>query len=96
MATFAPYPIRHGVRMKHDSHLSQMIKEPYARIHPREGAKRRIKDNEKIRLSAGGNSIIAKVQLDERVADGTVVLPFGFEQQIPVHELGEEFDEWFY
>ena len=89
LATFAHVLFDEGVRMKHDSHLSQMIKEPYARIHPGEGAKRGIQNNDKIRLSVSGNAIVVTMKWDARVAESTVVLPLGFEHQIPVHELGK-------
>lgn len=86
LATFAHVLFDHGVRMKHNPHLLQVVKEPSIRLNPHEAAKRKIKEGDTIQLSGNGNAITAKIKLDERVADNTVVLPIGFEE-IPVHEL---------
>lgn len=87
VATFASVLFDEGVRMRHDSHLSQLAKEPFARIHPDEGAKRGVKDGSEAQLTAGNNSIQIKVKWDKQVAMNTVVLPLGFEQKCPVHQL---------
>jgi len=87
-ATFSRILFDHGVRMKHDPHLIQLAKEPKLRLRSQEGKKRGLNDGDTVRLSANGNSIKAKIQFDEGVAEGTIVLPLGFEQEIPVHELG--------
>lgn len=85
-ATFAPALFDHGVRMKHNEHVVQLAKEPRVRIQPGEGQKRGIKDGDTVKLTANGNSIFAKVKLDSRVAESTVVLPLGFEE-VPAYEL---------
>ncbi len=85
-ATFAPALFDYGNRMKHNSHVIQLAKEPKVRIHPQEGTKRGLQTNDKIRISANGNSISAKVKLDDKVAMNTAVIPLGFEQ-LPAHEL---------
>lgn len=77
-AVFAPVLFDHGVRMQHNQHLIQLAKEPRARLHPEEGAKRGIHDHEAVRVSMGGNSITINVELNADVAQGTVVLPIGF------------------
>lgn len=87
-ATFSRLLFDHGVRMKHDPHLVHMAKSPRIRLAPHEGEARGLKDEDKVRVSANGQSIVAKVKLDEGVAKGTLVLPLGFEAEIPVHELG--------
>lgn len=86
-ATFSRLLFDHGVRMKHDPHLVWMAKEPRMRMNPQEGAIRGLKDNDKAQCTANGHTITAKVQLDENVAMGTLVLPLGFELEIPVHDL---------
>lgn len=86
LATFAPALFDHGVRMKHDPHVIQLAKSPKVRMHLIEGAKRGIKEGDKIRLSANGNSLMATVKLDAKVAAGTIVVPLGF-PEIPVQEL---------
>lgn len=85
-ATFAPALFDNGVRMKHNSHVVQLAKEPLVRIHPLEGAKRKIQSGDEIYLRANGAEIIAKVKLDASVSERTVVLPLGF-PQVPVQEL---------
>lgn len=86
-ATFARALFDRGVRMKHNPHVIQLAKEPRVRIHPQEGSKRGIKDGDRVNIKADGNTISAKIKLDEGISHGTVVLPLGFEQ-VPVHELG--------
>lgn len=86
-ASFAPALFDHGVRMKHNPHAIWLAKEPRARLHPNEGAKRDLKDGDTVHLSADGNTIKAKIKLDDRVAEGTIVLPLGF-PEVPVHDLG--------
>ncbi len=87
-ASYARVLFDQGVRMKHDVHVLQLVKEPRARLHPDEGSKRNIQDGQEVRLSANGNTIVAKVQLDKHVALNTIVLPLGFDD-LPVHELGD-------
>lgn len=88
-ATFTHILFDHGNRMKHNTHLVQLAKEPYARINPIEGMKREICNHEMISLSANDHpelSITAKILLDERVPINTIVLPLGFEE-LPSYQL---------
>lgn len=87
-ATFSRVLFDHGVRMKHDPHLFKLVKEPRFRLTSKEGIKRGLKDHESVRVSVNGNSIEGKIKFDEGVAEGTIVIPLGFEDEIPVHELG--------
>lgn len=87
LSTFSTALFNTGARMKRNSRLFQLSKEPGVRIHPQDGIERGIQQGDRVRLSRNDHSITAKVKLDERVAAGTVVLPQGFEQ-IPVKELG--------
>lgn len=86
-ATFAPELFDHGVRMKHNPHVVQLAKEPYVRLNLVEGQRRGLKTGENVKILAHGTSITAKIKLDERVAEGAVVIPIGF-QQIPAYEFG--------
>lgn len=87
LASFAPALFDHGVRMKHNPHVLQLVKEPHARLHPSEGEKRSLQNGQSVSLKANGCTINAKIKFDDRVAEGTIVLPLGFEK-IPVHEFG--------
>lgn len=87
LATFAPALFDHGVRMNHNQHVIKLAKEPAIRIHSTEAIKRKIKNNDRVKISANGNTITGKIKLDDKVAERTVVLPLGF-PEIPVHELG--------
>lgn len=87
-ATFSRTLFDHGVRMKHDPHLVWLAKEPRLRLSPEEGTQRGLQDDGMVRVTANGNSIVAKIKFDKQVAKGTIVLPLGFEQEIPVHDLG--------
>lgn len=86
-ATFASAIFDHGVRMKRNKHLVQMAKESSIRMNGREAVKRGFLEGDVVEIKANGNVIKAKVKIDGRVADGTVVLPLGF-PEVPVHELG--------
>lgn len=86
-ATFAYALFDHGVRMLRNTRLVQMAKAPKLRINPAEGVRQGVEDGKSVKLRANGNAITAPVQYDERVAEGTVVVPLGFEE-IPVHDLG--------
>lgn len=86
-ATFAYALFDHGVRMRHNPHVVELVKEPRARIHPSEAQKRRIQDGDTVRITANGNQISAKIKLDPAVAKNTLVLPLGF-PEVPVHNLG--------
>jgi NADH-quinone oxidoreductase subunit G len=86
-ATFSKTLFDHGVRMQHNVHLVKASKEPRIRIHPEEAAKRGVKDNDSVRVSAGDRFVLGKVQIDARVAKNTAVLPLGY-PEFPVHDLG--------
>lgn len=85
-ASFSRILFDQGVRMKQNPHLIQLSKEPKARLSSAEGKKRGIVSGDKVRLNINDNSITAKIILDDRVADATLVLPLGFEE-LPVHSL---------
>jgi len=87
-ATFTHLLFDDGVRMQHDSHVKWLAKKPMVRLHPNEGAKRGIQDGENIQIQANGKTIRALVKLDPLVAEKTLVIPLGFEEKIPVYELG--------
>lgn len=88
VATFSRTLFDHGVRMKHDPHLVWLAKEPRLRLSSKEGIKRGLNDDDTVRISANGNSIVAKIKFDEQVAAETIIIPLGFEKEVPVHELG--------
>ena len=87
LATFAPALFDHGVRMNHNPHVIELAKEPKARLHPNEALKRYLNNDDIVGITANGNTITGKIQVDDKVAEGTVVLPLGF-PEFPVHELG--------
>jgi NADH-quinone oxidoreductase subunit G len=77
------------VRMKHNTHLSQMAKEPFIRVHPLEASKRNLKSGSAVKVHHNGYFITGKLKIDERVAGVTVVIPVGFDD-IATYELGPE------
>jgi NADH-quinone oxidoreductase subunit G len=85
-ASFETILIDQGVRMRHNPHLIQLAREPKVRINRAEGQKRGIQSGDQISLSINGNVIFSKIKLDDNVAEGTAVLPLGFEK-IPVQNL---------
>lgn len=86
-AVFVPALFDEGVRMKHDSHLIQLAKAPKVRIHPKEGERLGIQNGAKVKLTANGESLSAVIQCDQKVAEGAIVIPLGFDE-LPVHEWG--------
>lgn len=84
--SFAKALFDKGVRMQHDPHLIQLVKEPRVRLNPAEGMKRGIVSGEEVELKANGRTLKAKVKLDARVSVGTIVLPLGF-PELPVQNL---------
>lgn len=86
LATFAPALFDHGVRMKHNPNVLKLSPEPRIRVNPAEAAKRGISDGDPVRCTACGNSISGKIKLDKGVAEGTIVMPLGFEE-VPVYDL---------
>lgn len=86
-AIFAKSLFDQGVRMNHDMHLKQLVKEPFARLHPDEGKRLNLQTGELVSILSGEGSLKAKIQLDSNVALSTLVLPLGF-LNIPVHDLG--------
>ena len=86
-ATFASSLFDNGVRMEHDPQLIQLAKTPRIRLHPNEGSKRGIMHGDVVKLSTSEGSISVKVKLDVNVAEGTLVIPIGFES-VPAQELG--------
>ncbi len=79
-ATFAHYLFDNGVRISHDPHLIKLAKEPKVRLNPIECFKRNLKDGDKILVKANGITISSKAKSDDRVSEGTAVLPLGFKE----------------
>ncbi len=73
-ATFAPALFDHGVRMCHNPHVIELVKEPRIRLHPREAINHGYKDGDVITV----NGITGKIKFDVKVAEGTLVFPLGF------------------
>jgi NADH-quinone oxidoreductase subunit G len=87
-ATFASALFDRGVRMKHNTKLGKLAKEPKIRIHPEEARKRSIKDGEKVKVKSEKGEVTGKIAYDDGVAAKTIVLPLGFDQ-VFVHDLGD-------
>lgn len=85
-ASFAVSLFDQGVRMQHNTHLLQLAKEPYVRLHPQEAKKRKIESGAQVRISSKHGAVVGKAQWDEGVALNTLVVPLGFEE-LPAHEL---------
>jgi len=86
-ATFSHLLFDQGVRMKHNPHVIKLVKEPRVRINLQEALKKGIKNGDIVHLSHNGATIQGKIRLDKNVADGTIVIPLGFDE-LPAQELG--------
>jgi len=86
-ATFAPALFDRGVRMQHNKQLIQLVKEPTVRLQRQEAINRGLSDGERVHLYANECTISAKVTYDDRVANGTLVIPLGF-ALLPTYEFG--------
>lgn len=85
-ATFASALFDKGVRMRHNTHLIKLAKEPCVRLFPADAEACNIKDGAVAKIKVNQQTIEAAIRYDENVAKGTVVLPLGFDQ-IPVHHF---------
>jgi NADH-quinone oxidoreductase subunit G len=85
-ATFARALFDRGERMRRNTQLIGMSKDPKIRMHPEEASKRHLEDDALISVSNSHGSVKGKLKIDRRVAHGTVVLPLGF-SEIPVENL---------
>lgn len=88
-ASFVPALFDHGVRMKHNPHAIWLAKEPFAHIHPKDAEKRNLKDGAVVQISSHKGFLSGRVKLNSGIAEGTILLPLGFEE-LPVRELGPE------
>lgn len=82
-ASFAPALFDNGVRMKHDPHVFELAKEPFLLIHPLDAIKIKIQSGDVVRLKSEEGFIEAMIKLDSKVAEGTVVIPIGFDKINP-------------
>lgn len=87
LASFATELFDRGERMKRNTQLIRLAKDPRVRINSKEASKRSLQDHQIVQLKANGIVIEAKIKRDDKIADGTLVIPLGFDQ-IPVHEWG--------
>jgi len=85
-ATFAISLFDKGQRMMHNKGLLQLVKEPRVRLNNSEAAKRGLKNHQKAYVTANNTTIETTVLIDNGVADGTLVLPLGFDEA-PFSEL---------
>lgn len=85
-AIFARSLFDNGIRMKHNPHLLQVVKEPRIRLNPNEANRLGLQDGETVRVKANGVSIRGVLKIERKIADGTVVLPLGFDA-LPVRDL---------
>lgn len=81
-AVFATVLFDQGVRMSHNEHLKEIVKEPIVRVHPNEG----IQTGSWVWLKTKEGTVKAKVKADRQVAEKTVVIPVGF-IDLPAYEL---------
>ncbi len=79
-ATFTQPLFDRGVRMLHNTRLRHLAKDPKVQIHPDEGHKLGIQSGDAVNLSYNDSAIEAIVNLDPRIAKGTILLPMGFEE----------------
>lgn len=86
VATFAVSLFDKGQRMKRNRGLLKLVKEPRVRLNSSEAAKRGLKNDQKVSVRANKTSIETSLHIDDGVADGTLVLPLGFDEA-PFAEL---------
>jgi len=87
-ATFSRALFDQGVRMNHNTHLSQLVKKPRIRLNPLDAFKLNIANGNSVSVQLNLETAVTGIaKLDEGVAPGGVVLPMGFDD-FPVHNLG--------
>ncbi|CDR33438.1 NADH-quinone oxidoreductase subunit NuoG [Criblamydia sequanensis] len=87
--TFSKKLFDHGVRMKHDPHVFQLVKEAFVSLHPDEAKSRGLKEGDPIRVTHLENSMNAKVALNKKMALNTALFPLNF-PEVAARELADE------
>lgn len=77
----------HGTRVQYSNAIEQLVKEPKIRLHIDEAAKRNLKNGEQVIVSSDQGSVQGALEVTDRVAKQTIVIPQGF-QELSVYELG--------
>lgn len=77
---FTKHLFDQGVRMCHNKHLSQVVKEPLACLHPEDIEKYHLKNDAFATISTKHGAIEIKIQAKKDLARGTLLLPLGYDQ----------------
>lgn len=77
-----------GVRMQKNTQLEKTVKPPRIRINGTEALKAHVNQGAAVLVSANNRSIKGYIQIDDTVADETIVLPVGF-KDLAVFDLNE-------
>lgn len=89
-ATFSKALFDHGTRMNHNDHLVKLAKKPNFRLNESVAKKYGFESGNLVEVNVlNGNAITGTVEVDNRVANETIVLPMGF-PEVPVYELANE------
>lgn len=85
-AVFSHHLFDQGVRMLHNPRLLEQTKTPYVLMHPKDALSINVINEDPIKLTIEGKSIMGYVQVSSKVAESVVLLPIGFEE-IHLNEL---------
>lgn len=88
-ATFAKALFDHGVRMLQNEQLVKLAKKPNFRLNKSEAIKLGLELGKQVLVKSKDGVVQGTIEIDERVADETIVLPLGF-PEVPVHDLCDE------
>ena len=72
------YRVHSGSMTRRSVTLNQTVPEGYMEINPKTAKRYNILDGTPVKVSSRRGSIITKAQITEKVADGTVFIPFHF------------------
>ena len=86
-ATFAPALFDEGVRLQKSSHVAELTREPFMRIHPDEAKRFGVEEGQRAIVKNANGKCEGKIKLDRKVALKTIVIPIGF-SEILAYELG--------
>lgn len=87
--TFAKALFDHGVRMLQNPHLVKLVKKPNFRLNKRVADELKLIAGDQVTVKSSGGIVRGTIEIDDRVADETIVLPLGF-REAAVHDLCDE------
>lgn len=79
-----------GIRMQHNTDLFQLVDNPSFRVSSRTGKRLQLQEGKEIQIFHKNNALMGMVTFDDTVSENTLIIPLGFECDLPVYDLGSQ------